>query len=453
MDQARAQATTAIEAQDIVSVDAYIQGEFVNLFLHQNHRAQVGIAFASAVIASVWASVGDKSLAWYWFSAMLLVCIARYTLTSRWVRGGTFPTAHRRVALALLPGALLMCVPLLWFGSFPATERAALTIILLALGTASVATTAGYRHLYLFYVGPTLFSLGLAWMAVEHSGHGGLAEVGVGLLILGYLAFLVGLARDARQVFDSSCRIRFKERALNAELKVALAVADEASHVKTQFMAAASHDLRQPLHGLHVLLAALSLRPLDLRSQEILKLLDNLSASMNTQMNGLLEVCKLDSGIIEPRLVSVALEQVLATHHAEMIEVARAQGVALVLQADTPLTAVTDPDLLLRVVRNLTDNALKFTPVGTVTLSLARVDSTAIIAVKDSGIGIAPENQARVFNEFFRVADNDHARVGGMGLGLAIVHRLCKLLNIEVRLASELGRGTEITLILRLPGQ
>jgi len=245
-------------------------------------------------------------------------------------------------------------------------------------------------------------------------------------------------------VFEESCRFRYGEQESNRELTRALERLNEASRAKTQFLAAASHDLRQPFHSLNVLVAALQLRPLDERSREIAGLLDAVNQSMSKQLDGLLDISRLDAGTVQPTLAPLRLDDFVAAHHATLTPLARDRGQRLVLDAAAGITVVSDGALLMRVLSNLTDNALKFTPAGgIVTLSLRRDGDAAVLSVADSGIGIASAEHERVFREFYQVSNVERDRSKGLGLGLSIVQRLCALLGVTLQLDSQPGRGDE----------
>lgn len=145
----------------------------------------------------------------------------------------------------------------------------------------------------------------------------------------------------------------------------------------------------------------------------------------------------------------------LAGEQLQLLEsAAQERGVRCVLEASEPVTVWTDPGLLLRIVSNLTDNALKYNrPAGEVRLKVWQDEDHACLSVSDTGIGIAQVEQAKVFQEFYQVDNVERDRTKGLGLGLSIVQRLAALLDIEVRMRSTPGEGTEITLRMPLAPQ
>jgi len=251
-------------------------------------------------------------------------------------------------------------------------------------------------------------------------------------------------------VFEDACRIRFAETRLNAQLKQALENESEAHRAKTQFLAAASHDLRQPIHSMNVLVAALSMRDLDERSREIARLLGTVNETLAAQLDALLDISRLDAGTVTPARSLQQLERLVSEHYKLLGPSATSKGLRCQLALQGSLPVWTDPALLLRIVSNLTDNAIKYNrPGGEVVVRAWREDGQACLAVSDTGIGIVDAEQANVFREFYQVDNVERDRTKGLGLGLSIVQRLAALLQIQVSLQSTAGQGTTVT--LRMP--
>lgn len=437
---------------DELQVRAYVRDRFVDMFLSQNRRAQGGLLISALLVAWIWFARTQATAALLWTAAALLVTALRFAFTESWVRAsrhtaGLSPTG--RIVAVLGVNGVLMALPLLAFGHLTELERAGVSIILMATATASVATTSGYRFVFLAFAAPMLVALALAWALTAPIGGHVAAARGLALLIGLYLLFLASVGRQAQQVFEESSRYRHAEQGRNRQLQQALATADEASRAKTQFLAAASHDLRQPIHGMNVLVAALSLHELTPRAREIVVLLESVNQVLSRQLDGLLDISKLDAGIVRPDPAPQRLDRLLTTLHGTLAPVARERGIELRLHIEDSATAQTDGPLLVRVLSNLCDNAIKFTRRGgRITLGLRREGSQAVLSVADTGIGIARNEQARVFAEFYQVGNVERDRTRGLGLGLAIVRRLCTLLDVQLTLSSELGTGTTVRLCL-----
>jgi signal transduction histidine kinase len=293
-----------------------------------------------------------------------------------------------------------------------------------------------------------LIPLSAAWAWVAWlSGNG--AEWALAGLVAVFLLFLVGLAQQVAAIFEESSRFRFGAQQLNRELTQALDQADEANRTKTQFLAAASHDLRQPIHSMNVLVAALSLRPLEAKTREIVTLLGSVNQTLSKQLDSLLDVSKLDAGVVRAKPTVQRIDQLVRAHCAATAPLAQANGLKLELTAHDKLHVCTDAALFTRVLSNLTDNAMKFTPRGGVVhVKVEQDDQHVLVKVADTGIGIAADEQVRVFREFYQVGNAERDRLRGLGLGLSIVKRLCLLLDLQLDLQSQLGAGTTVSLRL-----
>jgi signal transduction histidine kinase/CheY-like chemotaxis protein len=243
--------------------------------------------------------------------------------------------------------------------------------------------------------------------------------------------------------------------ALYAELDERSRQLREASEGKTRFWRNVSHELRTPINavvGLSRLLLDAGSAPLTAEQHHQVQLIEQSGAMLLNLVNELLDVAKAESDRIEPNLQPVDLGGVFEELRATLRPLAPTSEVVLVVE-DLPEgeSLITDPVLLGRILRNLVSNGLKFTERGEVRCRARRQPEAGYleITVTDTGIGIPPEHQQRVFEEFHQVPGQLQARVSGTGLGLPYARRLAGILGGSLRLDSEPGRGTEVT--LRLP--
>ncbi|MBW4718698.1 ATP-binding response regulator [Saccharothrix obliqua] len=229
----------------------------------------------------------------------------------------------------------------------------------------------------------------------------------------------------------------------------------EAAEARTRFWSNISHELRSPVNsviGLTRLLTAPGGDPLTDEQRRQIDLVNDAGSTLLALVNELLDTAKAESGSLRPKYAPVDVALVLAQLQGASRPMARSPEVELVFdQRPTPLPLVSDEVLLQRILRNLLSNALKFTERGTVRLS-ARTDDdsgTVSFTVTDTGIGIPPEEQSRIFEEFYQVPGRLQVGVAGTGLGLPYARRLARLLGGDIALRSTPGEGTEVT--LRLP--
>jgi signal transduction histidine kinase len=220
-----------------------------------------------------------------------------------------------------------------------------------------------------------------------------------------------------------------------------------ANQAKSRFLAAASHDLRQPLHALSLLVGQLENEPSAARREEVVARIARAVADINELFDGLLDISKLDAGVVAPMLADVALAPVLRRVHASFSEDAAAKGLRL-LVAPTRAWVRTDPQMLERIVQNLVGNAVRYTQHGGVVVGCRWGERLVRVEVRDSGAGIPPEKHKQVFAEFYQIGRDPRLHTEGLGLGLAIVERLCALLGHSLELRSEVGRGSRFTVTL-----
>jgi CheY-like chemotaxis protein len=247
---------------------------------------------------------------------------------------------------------------------------------------------------------------------------------------------LIGVNQDI-----TDRKIAEQQSDLVACLTVQKESAELANQAKSRFLAAASHDLRQPVHALHLFLG--TLRSLDLPPQAQRPLANVLrcTESMDEMFVALLDVSKLDAGLIEPQFSNFPVMTLLSRIRHECEPQAQAKGLRLHVVPSSAWIR-SDPLMVERILRNLVTNAIRYTSAGRILLGCRRkCNGTLELAVYDSGVGIAVDQQEMIFGEFYKVSA-DQLDQPGLGLGLSIVDRLAKLLGAPLRLASAPGHGS-----------
>ncbi len=283
----------------------------------------------------------------------------------------------------------------------------------------------------------------------------------LGLLVS--IVLLVGALLVRRQVREMSIMTtelaashdHLEERihAATVELAGRKDAAERANAAKSRFLAAASHDLRQPLHALSLFSADLVRQLRSGTPSELPRLAEQISAStamLGELLDSLLDISRLDVAGIKPDCRPFPLQPVFERIANSFRRAATDRNITLRFRP-SPLWANSDPLLLDRMIANLVSNALRYTmPGGRVLVIARRRGEHVLIEVRDSGIGIAREHQAAIFAEFYQVGNVAREHNKGLGLGLSIVDRLARALDIQVALRSRLGEGT--TFSLRVPG-
>ncbi len=236
---------------------------------------------------------------------------------------------------------------------------------------------------------------------------------------------------------------RVTEEKLNAEQH--RQIAEQAIAAKNKFLAAASHDLRQPLHALGLFLAVLERRLSDSDNLDILRKIRHSSDSLNALFNSLLDISRLDAGIVEVSFKTFSILDIMISIRDEFMQLGEAKSLEVSVEV-TDAIVRTDPVLFGRVLRNLLQNAITHTQSGAVSVRCREQGGQLIIDVNDTGPGIPETQHEAIFSEYYQLDTSLRQSTGGMGLGLAIVRKMAKLLQIEIKLQSVMGQGSTFTM-------
>lgn len=291
---------------------------------------------------------------------------------------------------------------------------------------------------------PAFFSffVAISWAPILWLlSRGDVLHLTMGVLYVLWFVTVAEVARRSGRDFLETLRLRFENHDLVGGLRREKAAAEEANAAKSRFLAAASHDLRQPVHALSLFVAAAQIQPINPETRSLLGHIDDSVNSLGRLFGGLLDISRLDAGVVEVNRLSFAVRPVIYNVFREFA--AQAEEKKLQLRMRVPDVAIhSDPLLFERIVRNVVANAVAYTTNGGVLIACRRRGETLRIEVWDTGWGIAPADQAQVFEEFYQVGNPERDRTRGVGLGLAIVKRLMTLLGHRLDLRSQPGRGS-----------
>ncbi|WP_108124044.1 ATP-binding protein [Saccharospirillum mangrovi] len=348
--------------------------------------------------------------------------------------------------LALLWGLFWATAPWLFFGGASHSQLLALLLILVLLSAMPSVTLGAYPYpdIYLAFLAPTILSFSVQ-LIVQSDGRYWF----VGPAALAVLAAFSVISHRKQLAY-----IR-----LRVEHQMAQREAEQAVAEKNRFIAAASHDLRQPLQAA-ALFSGLLRRDASRHAEahkntathkneaELIDRLDDSLRNVNELLTHLFDLTALDAPTQAPNKIDFNLGQWLQQLAQRFQPLADRRGLTLRLDS-ADLWVSTDPQLLNQIVSNLLDNALKYTTEGEVHLSLKTEGDFCLLNIRDTGPGIALEHQSQIFKAFYRIADGRDADVQGFGLGLSIVTRLAQRLGIPLQLHSQPGLGSRFQ--LRLP--
>lgn len=345
----------------------------------------------------------------------------------------------------LFTGVLWSVIPLLFMNDPHSESFIFISISLAGLVAATLPALAAYLPAYLCFVGPVLITLAYRYYDVGLEASA--------LLTLLFISAVVGISYTINAIITRSITIDFKNVVLLREVTKAKEIAEEANQAKSRFLAAASHDLRQPLQALGLILESMRVRTLSGESsnEKDLALLVERGLeshdSMSALFNALLELSRFESHELDVTCIDFSLNEMIESIVNEFQPSARAKHLLLTQRGGEEVTK-TDPVLFGRVVRNLLSNAIKFTQEGSVTVGIERKNDNVILSVIDTGVGIPKQEQGKVFDEYHQVSNEARRRHEGIGLGLSVVKKMCELLELPIHLESTLGMGTTFSITL-----
>ena len=430
----------------------HLRRQQLDLFQRQGTRSPFVIALLVAVVAYLVSGRVSPYLVGVWGLIQLGAPFARRAYMLRRLRVPPVDVQReldRHVWLAFAAGVITGSAAPLFFPSLHPEGRALLSMILVCWVAGGVSTLAAYPRAFYAYAAPALLPVALMWIMVND-----LQSIAVAMLVLLFGMIQIFFVRDNARMVRESFEIRYdNERLLEAlererqEVVLARDRAEAANRAKSRFLASASHDLRQPLHAVSLFSAALKLRAVDGTTSEIVDHIDQALRSVSTLVDALLDISKLDAGAVQPELQNVSIKGLVERVEADYRPVAQEKGLQFHAVAGNAQVH-TDPVLFERMVRNLVDNAFKYTEAGSVSLLAESAARSVRVIVRDTGSGIAESERERIFEEFYQVGNLERDRAKGLGLGLALVQRLARLLGLEVQLDSRPGGGSTFSVTL-----
>jgi two-component system, sensor histidine kinase len=386
-----------------------------------------------------------------WLAYLVLVSVARLRLVRSFERAAPPPDDILRWANYFTAGTSATAAfwgagAIMVFGFLPSNMLLAVFFVMVFAGYAagSASTQALYLpNCYAFLV-ILLGSLVVGFLMLGDTLH--LALAGVTLI---YLAFNVSMARSHHRTHAESIALRFANIELIEELERKSAEAEAANVAKSKFLAAASHDLRQPLHALILFVSALNEH---IRYPEVRRIVDHIHRSVHALeqlFNALLDISRLDAGTIRPEPRDFPLRELMVRLRNDYEHEATSKGLSFRC-TDSPFFVRSEPQWLERILRNYLSNAIRYTERGAVTVSAVLSGPSVRIEVADTGKGIPHSAQQEIFREFYQLDNPERDRNKGLGLGLAIVDRLARLLDHPIDVQSEPGRGSVFSVTVPL---
>ncbi|HLX22518.1 MAG TPA: hybrid sensor histidine kinase/response regulator [Usitatibacter sp.] len=318
----------------------------------------------------------------------------------------------------------------------------AIFFIVVVFATYQAADHARYEPAYaawmLFALVPNVFAAALQQDPIYH------VLGGMGAL---FLLIVTVTGRRSNQLMKDSIAKRLENARLLTDMLVQKEALAEANLSKTRFLAAASHDLRQPMQAVVLLVESLQERVHEPGVRRIVESIRTSVIAMSALLNELLDISRFDAGTVKPQVSSFPVTQVLDRVRSSFAYSASQKNLSFRVRRSSAVIE-TDPILLYRILVNLLNNALRYTHKGGVLVGCRRRKEGLLIEVWDTGIGIPEEKFDDIFREFHQLANPQRDREQGLGLGLAIVERTGRLLGHPVRVQSRVGRGSVFSMVV-----
>lgn len=436
------------------AVDKRIFNELINILYRQATPIFFGnVAVVVLSVYLLWNEL-DRAMLLTWAAAIFGLTAIRIVIVRRDLRvSQPEEKAHRRAwkyaLLSGLSGCLWGSVGIFFFSPDSTIVTVFICILLSGMTGGSVASQSSFPPAYYAFALPTVLPF-----ALHSFVYGGPLFSVLGVLSLFLLGVNLAYSRNFHRTVREAVSLRFENVELIAQLRQEKERAESASRSKSQFLAAASHDLRQPTHALGLYIATLRAfcnAPV-IRTEDV----GNIAAKLQAALKGLvqlldvlLDISKLDAGAVKVKREVFDLQELLETIDQQFSAVAAEQKLRFIVRP-TSLLIQTDRVLLHSILANFVSNALRYTESGKILVGARRRGNFVEVQVLDTGIGIAEGQSQLIFGEFYQIGNAARRREHGLGLGLAIVKRTADLLGVRIGLRSVLGKGSVFSVWLPL---
>lgn len=313
-------------------------------------------------------------------------------------------------------------------------------LCLMAMAGGSTFTLSVYLPAYYAFAPLALIPISIQLLLMGDSIH-----LTMGIVGLVFLVALTSFNQKMNSSFKNSLQMRYENLDLIKQLHAQKIQADDANKAKSKFLAAASHDLRQPLYSLSLFTSVLDETITD---PKINKITDQINSSVNalkSLFDSLLDISKLDSGVIKDEKSNFFLHDIFLKLDNDLTPQALEKGLKINF-SNCSYAVNSDPNLLEQILRNFISNAIRYTNKGDIKVKCEHINNVIIIKVIDTGIGIDNSEHEHIFSEFYQLGNPERDRQKGLGLGLSIVQRAAKILDHKIEMQSQLEKGSTFSI-------
>jgi signal transduction histidine kinase/ActR/RegA family two-component response regulator len=460
-------------------MDSFATDERIRmLYAHAPTVVLANLINCGLVAFSLWGRI-DSAVLLTWVSAIAVTTLVRVGLWYAYrVRGRTGTVdagrwGRRYILCATFSGLLWGGTAVLFIRPDDPVTLILVTFVIGGMAAGAVTALSSYLPAFYLYLAACILPLEVRLLTdggVLHSAMGAMGLMYFTALVISARSFNAALTRahdltaDKERLLatmDQEVRSRTKDlvetnvrletevaerKTAEAALEVARTEAEKSNQAKSRFLAAASHDLRQPLQSMFLFAHALYRHIADTRGRDELVKIERGLDVLKGLLDSLLDLSRLDINVIEPKIEAIPLQPMLDDLLASYRRVAASKSITLHGGPPCAVRVESDPTLLGRMVRNLVENAIRYTERGSITLTARPAGAVVRIAVEDTGIGIPADQLERIFEEFHQIGNPERDKGRGLGLGLSIVQHLSSILGHPVAVRSQLGRGSTFTI-------
>ena len=387
-------------------------------------------------VASVAQQQGSSGSAWLWCGVCVtLACTRLLTVNVRpWL------------AMMLVTSAVWGAGPA-WFLFNNPSEDTLFTAILLAVAGLSAPLVAASRPAVYVSLLPALLPVLSTLTLRPVNGLDSTTPLLLAALALAFLLVLLRLTLDQNDSLALLLAVSLRNEDLVQQLRSQIEVVARANQEKTRFLASAAHDLRQPLHALGMFCAALEQHLANTPEKPLVRNMMSAIEALESSFGAMLDISKFDAGLVEKAPRTFPIRDIFRRLYQQFGGDAEARNLALRFRATRRIVR-SDPLLLERVLANLLQNALRYTRQGGVLVAARRHHNGVALEVWDTGVGIPADQKEMIFREFYQIDNPERDRGRGLGMGLAIVQRLCSLLEHPLEVDSKVGRGSVFRILV-----
>lgn len=425
----------------IVMPSDQLKAERIRVLYKQVTSVLLGNLFIALLLTGFLYTYTADVASLYWMLTVVVVSVVRYLLLKQFRRYQRDESSVIRWGLifavtAFVSGCLWGATSILFLDTNDLVIMIFLLMTLTGITAGSSASLSNYARSYFAFSIPTILPFSYVLASTGQS-----VFLVLSVMLSVFLLLQLVVAKKNQDTLDRSIILRNENAGLIKKLKVKKEKAEFASSEKTRFLAAASHDLRQPLHAMSLLLSALGETSPSDEQKHIIDKIKKSSLSLESILESLLDISKLDAGVVNIDIKVFKVQKLFDAIFSEFKSIADEKNIKIKF-VPTSLVIKSDIQLVERIFRNLISNAIRYTNEGKVLVGCRRSSDRVKVCVLDTGVGIENDKMEIIFHEFHQLNNLSRDRHKGLGLGLSIVERLTDLLAIKRLVKSVPDKGS-----------